>query len=143
VRVMQDPCPGLVAQIESGDLSGSRTRAILERAVLPMLAAGVDTIVMGCTHYPFVIPLIRQIAGPGVQVIDPAPAIARQVGRLLSAGDWLACDAGQGAYRFFTSGNPVEFTRLLPVLLGEPGPVQPFAWLDGRLQAGNGQNQSI
>jgi hypothetical protein len=56
---------------------------ILENALQPMLAAGIDTVVMGCTHYPFVIPLVQQIAGPGVRVIDPAPAVARQVGRLL------------------------------------------------------------
>ncbi len=143
VRVMQDPCPGLVAQIESGDLSGARTRGILEQAVLPMLAAGVDTIVMGCTHYPFVIPLIRQIAGPDVQVIDPAPAIARQAGRLLTAGGWLECEPGMGAYQFFTSGDPAQFSRLLPILLGETGPVAPVAWQDGRLQAGSGHSQSI
>jgi glutamate racemase len=48
-----------------------------------MVEQGVDTVVMGCTHYPFVIPLIQEIVGPSVQVIDPAPAVARQTGRLL------------------------------------------------------------
>ncbi len=48
-----------------------------------MLAQGIDTVVLGCTHYPFVIPLIEEISGPGVRVIDPAPAVARQVERLL------------------------------------------------------------
>jgi glutamate racemase len=50
-----------------------------------MLAQGIDTVVLGCTHYPFVIPLIQEIVGPGVRVIDPAPAVARQVGRVLEA----------------------------------------------------------
>jgi glutamate racemase len=134
VRVLQDPCPGLVQQIECGDLSGERTRAILERALLPMLAEGIDTIVMGCTHYPFVIPLIRQIAGPGVRVIDPAPAVARQAERLLAASGGLACETNPAPYRFFTSSDPGKFSSLLPLLLGESGHIAPVAWVNGGVQ---------
>jgi glutamate racemase len=83
VTVLEDTCPGLVEQIESGDLEGIKTRRILEKALLPMLDKNIDTIVMGCTHFPFVIPLIQQITGPNVRVIDPAPAVARQAVRLL------------------------------------------------------------
>jgi glutamate racemase len=85
VRLLQDTCPGLVKQIEDGQLDTPPTRAILERALIPMLAEKIDTVVLGCTHYPFVIPLIQEIAGPGVRVIDPAPSVARQTGRLLQA----------------------------------------------------------
>jgi len=81
--VIQDTCPGLVAQIEVGELDSPETRAILERALVPMLQNMMDVVVMGCTHYPFVIPLIKKIVGPEVEVIDPAPAVARQVGRVL------------------------------------------------------------
>ncbi len=77
VTLLQSVCPGLVQQIERGDLDGCATRLILETALSPMLKQGIDTVVLGCTHYPFVIPLIQQIAGPAVRVIDPAPAIAR------------------------------------------------------------------
>ncbi len=66
VEVLQDTCPGLVKQIETGELHTGETREILERAICPMLDKGIDTIVLGCTHYPFVIPLIQEIAGPGV-----------------------------------------------------------------------------
>jgi len=52
VTLLEDPCYGLVDQIENGNLNGPQTRAILENALKPMMAAGVDTIVMGCTHYP-------------------------------------------------------------------------------------------
>ena len=62
IRVLQHTCPGLVGQIEEGDLDGPGTRAILEEALLPMLAQGTDRLVLGCTHYPFVIPLIQEIA---------------------------------------------------------------------------------
>jgi glutamate racemase len=61
VTVLQDVCPGLVGRIEAGDLDGPQTRAILEKALRPMLARGMDTVVMGCTHYPFVIPVIQDL----------------------------------------------------------------------------------
>ncbi len=71
VTVLQDACPGLVKQIEAGDLDGDETRNILERALHPMMHNGVDTVVMGCTHNPFVIPLIQEIVGAQVRGIDP------------------------------------------------------------------------
>jgi glutamate racemase len=84
VRVLTSTCQGLVQCIEAGDLDGPGTRAILEEALLPMLAEGADSIVLGCTHYPFVVPLIRSIVGSGVGIIDPSPAVARRVDRLLA-----------------------------------------------------------
>ncbi len=133
VQVLQDPCPGLVSQIESGDLDGPLTRQILTRALTPMLSAGIDTIVLGCTHYPYVIPVIQELAGPSVRVIDPAPSVARQAGRLLAASGWL-CQGGQPAQpRFITSGAPSAFTALLPLLLGETGSVEAVAWQSGRI----------
>src|SRR5919109_1470931 len=77
VELYQDTCPGLVQQIEQGNWDGKETRQILEDALLPMLEKNIDTIVLGCTHYPFVIPLIQQIVGERVRVIDPAPAVAK------------------------------------------------------------------
>ena len=128
VQVLQDTCPGLVAQIEAGDLDGPRTRAILETALTPMLAKGIDTVVLGCTHYPFVIPLIQEIAGEGVRVIDPAPAVARQAGRLLEAGGMKRPPSERGAVRFMTSGEAGSLRSLLPRLLGEEGDVQAVTW---------------
>jgi glutamate racemase len=87
---------GLVGQIEKGALDAPETRAILESALLPMLEKNIDTVVLGCTHYPFVIPLIEQIAGENVRVIDPAPAVAKQVKRLLEAGGLLSQQADEG-----------------------------------------------
>src|SRR5262245_48438309 len=85
VELFQNTCLGLVQQIEQGNLHGQETRQILEAALLPMLEKNIDTVVLGCTHYPFVIPLIQQIVGENVRVIDPAPSVAKQTGRLLEA----------------------------------------------------------
>jgi glutamate racemase len=137
ITVLQDTCPGLVGQIEAGRLASPETRAILENALRPMLAQGVDTVVMGCTHYPFVIPLIEAIAGPGVLVIDPAPAVARQVGRVLEAHQLLSpCEnpAPLGAKaHFFTTGDPSRLREMLPILLGEAHDVQYLQWEAGKL----------
>jgi glutamate racemase len=132
VQVLQEVCPGLVAQIEKGELERPGTRAILEKALRPMLARGADTVVLGCTHYPFVIPLIENIAGESVRVIDPAPAVARQVGRLLEAQGLKNPASESARVRFFTSGEVDPFVRILPRLLGESGLVWPVQWVDER-----------
>ena len=132
VEIYKSTCPGLVEQIDAGKLADPETRAILVEALGPMMAAGIDTIVMGCTHYPFVIPMIEEITGPGVRTIDPAPAIARQVRRLLSQGELLRRESRGGLLKFFTSGDPVKMANLLPPLLGETGPVHQVHWKNGQ-----------
>jgi glutamate racemase len=128
VILLQDTCPGLVKEIEKGNLDGSETRRILEDAIRPMLAQNIDTIVLGCTHYPFVIPLIREIAGKGVNVIDPAPSIARQVGRVLDSLGIVQLLDFQAEVRYSSSSAPLELEKLLPMLLGEKGAVQGVRW---------------
>ncbi len=128
VQVLQSPCAGLVGEIEGGRLHGARAREILAGALQPMLAAGVDTIVLGCTHYPFVIPLIQEIAGPRVRVIDPAPAIARQVQRLLQERSLLAPGEVHAPVRFITSGQPGGLALALQTLLGIHAPVEGALW---------------
>lgn len=128
VVVLQHTCPGLVAQIEAGRLNTPDTRLILENALLPMVQQGIDTVVLGCTHYPFVIPLIQEIVGTGVRVIDPAPAVARQVERMLEANDLRHPDPQPGKVRYFTSGGPEQLKVLLPRLIGETGEVESVRW---------------
>jgi glutamate racemase len=134
VELFQHTCPGLVSQIEKGELNSADTRFILEDALFPMLDASrnIDTIVLGCTHYPFVIPLIEQIVGKNVRVIDPAPSVAKQVKRLLEAAGTRNQPQGQASVRFFTSGNPSEMRPMLPVLLGESGEVESVTWKNDR-----------
>ncbi len=106
VEILGQACPGLVEQVEAGDLSGDKTRILLEqRYVIPLLERGADTIVLGCTHYPFLAPLIQEIAGPRVAVIDSAAAVARQLRRRLEVVDLLADAARVGAESFWTSGT--------------------------------------
>jgi glutamate racemase len=142
-RLLQHTCPGLVGQIEAGDLDGPTTRHILAEALRPMLAQGADTVVLGCTHYPFVIPLIQQIVGPQVRVIDPAPAVARQVRRVLETQnlyhpntmhDPLASEETRLVRtRFMTTGNAPRLQAAIAQLLGVKAKTTRAEWTDGRL----------
>lgn len=133
VTLIQHTCPGLVQQIEAGKLKDPRTRAILEEALIPMLAQGIDTVVLGCTHYPFVIPLIEDIVGPQVRVIDPAPAVARQVGRMLDAHRLRSQETQAGSIRYLTSGDPRHLQAMLPRLISASGCVEQIRWERGKL----------
>jgi glutamate racemase len=113
VRVLHQPCPGLVGRIEAGDLEGPETEHMLRGWLEPMVQEGIDALVLGCTHYPIVRPLIERIVGPGVRVIDPAPAVARQVGRLLEQRDMAAPADAMGELICMTSGDTATFSAML------------------------------
>ena len=117
VKLINQVCPGLVEQVEAGRLDTPDTLAMLDRFLTPIRDARADTIVLACTHYPFVIEAIRQLA-PDVNVIDPAPAIARQAGRVLSERGLLAQARKPARHIFITSGDPVRYRATLRLLVG-------------------------
>lgn len=128
-RILLQACPGLVEQVEKGALSTPETQALLTRYISPLLDEGADTLVLGCTHYPFLTPLIQEIAGQKVQVIDPAPAVAQQLQRRLLADELLAppdrqyehpSAKGKGHTAFWTSGSPEQASRVMSALWGMP-----------------------
>jgi glutamate racemase len=133
VTVLQDTCPGLVMTIEAGEIDSFEVRTILEKALHPMLAKGIDTVVLGCTHFPFVIPLIEEIVGAQVRVIDPAPAVARQVRRLLEAHGQLSSREDPGQLRFLTTGDAGQMEALLPKLIGKECQVYAARWDAGQI----------
>jgi len=135
VELLQSTCPGLVQQIEQGKLDDGETRKILKDALLPMIERNIDTVVLGCTHYPFVIPLIQRIVGENVRVIDPAPSVARQARRLLEARGMRNQSKSMGDIRFSTSGDPESLKSMLLMLLGESGEVQGVNWLNDHVIA--------
>ena len=121
-------CPGLVAAVEAGDLDTPGTRLLLETCLAPLIATGIDQLVLGCTHYPFLRPTIERIVGPDVAVIDPAPAVARQTGRLLRKQDLLSHDTGPPHHTFFTSGPAARLHRMARTLVGYEGKVTACTW---------------
>ena len=133
VQLINQVCPGLVEQIEAGRLDTPETQTMLRGFLQPILDADADAIVLACTHYPFVIESIRRIAGPGVDVIDPSPAIARQTGRVLAERGLSAPAQQVSRHTFCTSGEREAFRRVLGRLAGVDGRPELAVWHDERI----------
>lgn len=125
VQVITQPCPGLVELIENGDLHSPALRQLLASYVGPLLAAGCDTIILGCTHYPFLKPMLRQMIPEDISLVDTGAAVARQLQRLLSERNLLAAGPAREAH-FWTSADPVHFGNILPILWKASGVVSSF-----------------
>lgn len=125
VQVITQPCPGLVELIETGDLYSPELRLLLQGYVQPLLAAGCDTLILGCTHYPFLKPLLATLVPADVVLVDTGAAVARQLQRLLSGGALLAKGPARPA-QFWTSGSVDIFRNVLPKLWNFSDNVQRF-----------------
>jgi glutamate racemase len=125
-----------VQLIEAGTLAAPETRRLLQRVIEPMLRAGVDTLVLGCTHYPFIRPLLTEIAGEKVAIIDPAPAVARHTGNVLQNLDLVAPAQGEGSLRCFSSGEARQLDSLMALLLGYSCATEQVHWQGDELLAG-------
>ncbi len=121
-------CPELVPLVEAGELDSPRAHDAVAQYLAPLMDAGIDQLVLGCTHYPFLRPLIEEIAGASVSVIDPAPAVARQTGRVLAQHGWLVENAASPAHRFYTTGDPIRFQTALRDLLGVTTDTRKAVW---------------
>lgn len=127
VKIVTQGCPGLVEAVERGDLRGIETRRLLERYTAPLLAAGADTLILGCTHYPFLVPLIREIVGEHVALVETGAAVARELERRIEAElpPRMAGDAG-GKEFFHTGGDAERAARVMALLWGAAVTVQPL-----------------
>jgi glutamate racemase len=141
ITIIPNTCQGLVEQIEAGKLEDPLTEIILQKALIPMQEADADTIVLGCTHYPFIIPIIRQIVGEEIDVIDPSPAIARQTRRLLVKHDFLITEHNKNTSKyvsnqveFLTTGIPEIFRSQIMQLLNVKPHIRKVHWEDNQLK---------
>jgi glutamate racemase len=125
--VSQEPCPILVIRAEAGVISGPAVRAEVARCLAPFLEQDVDTLVLGCTHFPHMRAVIADVAGPGVTLVDPGVATAMAVAERLQAGG-IANPAAAGSRGFYTTGDPAHFTevagRLWPGGVGKAQQIQ-------------------
>ncbi|QBD76488.1 glutamate racemase [Ktedonosporobacter rubrisoli] len=119
VRLVTQTAPGLVEQIENGDLDGPQTRALVKKYTTPLLAAGADTIVLGSTHYPHLRPLLTDVVGPAITLIDTGRAVARQVQHILDTHGLANLTSEPGRERFWTSGDLALSQRVIMRLWGQ------------------------
>ncbi len=113
VRVITQPCPGLVEFVERGELEGPSLRALLRRYVAPLLADGADTLVLGCTHYPFLRSALRAVVGPEVFLLDTGEAVARQTQRVLQRESLLAESLAPGRFSWRSSADPAAVALVM------------------------------
>lgn len=128
VQVLMQPCEGLADAVEAGAWDTPETMNLIRQYVSPLVQAGADTIVLGCTHYPLLASQIRAVAGDGIALIDPAPAIAQQVARILAGHGLLRTLQESPSVRFVTTGDRSTFVGQLVRLNVGPITIQDIAY---------------
>lgn len=116
--LLRQPCPGWVERVEAGETQSESTRALVARTLAPVLAQGADTLVLGCTHYPFLVETIAAVAGPGVRLIEPGAAVARVLRDRLTEIGALAKRESPGAEEFWSSDPSPRSTEVAMRLWG-------------------------
>jgi len=134
IRVETQVCPDLVLLAEQGAPDTPEARAIVAGYLAPLKAAGIDQLVLGCTHFPFLEAHIRAYLGPEVTIVDPAPAVARQTQRVLIDHHLESETISGGQTLYITSGDPRRFQELLSILIGDDhSTVLGGEWRNGHL----------
>ncbi len=117
VHVETQACPEFVLLAEAGETDTPAAREAVHRRLAPLIAAGIDQLVLGCTHFPFLKTALQAEIGPGVTIVDPSPAIARQTAAVLDRDHLRHPDGESGSVVYYTSGDPATFRRTLGALL--------------------------
>ena len=117
-RILLQACPGWVEAVEQADLHSPQTEALLRQFVVPLMDQGVDTLVLGCTHYPFLRDTLQRIVGDDVVLIDPAVAVATELTRRLG-NDRRMDEQHIGTTRFFTTGDVLHVQQVVVHLWGD------------------------
>lgn len=112
---------GLVELVEQGKSQSEEVKQLLHKYLQAMVLEGVDQLVLGCTHYPFLLPVIQEIIPASVQIHDPAPAVARQVRRVLEQEDGLRNDFLPAKHQLYSSGDRVVLDRIWEDIQTRPG----------------------
>jgi glutamate racemase len=143
VRVLTQPCPGLVERVEAGAIDTPETRTLVRRYTAPLLAQGADVLVLGCTHYPFLRTVIQQEVGSAVTLLDTGAAVARRAATLWAAEQPQAAGqtnsqpqvaqpttpnaaTGSGTLRWFTTGHAPAVGAVAQTLWGAPVDMEPM-----------------
>lgn len=113
IHVITRPAPRFVELVERGELTGERALQIIKEETLPLIDAGVDVIVLGCTHYPFLRPLIEQVAGDNIQILDTGAAVAKHAANTINSKQ---SQTSEPTYQILTTGNLEKVQRIFPTL---------------------------
>jgi glutamate racemase len=124
VKVVTQACVGLVECIERGELNTENTKALIRQYTAPLLAEGADTIVLGCTHYPFVKQVIQEMVGDKITLIDTGAAVAKQLKRQLDEKKLLSVNQAKAEVSFWTNSEAENAGQVIEQLWGDRVEVQ-------------------
>ena len=119
VTVFSQGCPLFVPLVEEGWLNGTISRQVAEQYLQPLMRQRIDTLILGCTHYPLLAPTIQRVLGPGVRLVDSARQTASEVRGVLLGTDTLSDRRARPRYRFFVTDEPAHFNRVGHHFLGQ------------------------
>jgi glutamate racemase len=137
--VIDRACPLFVPLVEEGWFDREATRLVAEEYLAPIRAAGVDVLVLGCTHYPMLKPLLRRVMGNGVQLIDSADETAAQLARVLAESGLAAAPDNLPEQRWVATDDALRFAQVGAVFMGgSPAPVE-IVELAGDVGSGKGR----
>jgi glutamate racemase len=119
IKVFSQPCPRFVEFVEAGITSGPEVIATAREYLEPLLEVDIDTLILGCTHYPLLTSVLSYVLGDGVTLVSSAEATAAELFRVLTDGGLLAPEDGpEPTHQFLTTGDPHGFTPLARRFLG-------------------------
>ena len=125
IKVFSQRCPLFVPLVEEGWLDGSISLQVAEQYLQPLMRRRIDTLILGCTHYPLLTHTIQQVMGPGVALVDSAKQTVGEVRGALMGADALSDHRAKPRYRFFVTDEPTHFNRVGHQFLGRfIGPVE-------------------
>jgi len=120
-KVLAQACPGLVEQVEHGDLSSKATDALLRQYIEPLLAQGADALILGCTHYPFLLPAIRKITGDHIEILETGRPVASQLKRVLEKNQLINDQKTDKVnIRFYNSSDSQHHHKTMQTLWDKP-----------------------
>lgn len=118
VEIVTQGCPGLVERVEQGELDSAQTRELVARYTAPLLARGADTLILGCTHYPFLTTVISDVVGPDITLIDTGAAVARHLQNRIET-ELTSNNSSDNSVHFYSSGDAVHASKIISILWGE------------------------
>jgi len=119
IKIVTQGCPGLVELVEQGNLTGVEARELISLYTSPLLEQGADTLILGCTHYPFLAPLITEVVGPDISLIDTGGAVAKHLHQRIKTELPGRVSAQTGNTQFWTSGDALQASRIMSILWNE------------------------
>ena len=134
--MLEQTLPGLVERIEAGDLSSMETRKLLKDAVEPLLEQGADSLVLGCTHYPFIKPILLELVGGQAEIVDPSPAVARQAERMLQELNRAAPPDQSGEVLYWSTQDGERLAQMALKLTDIGGQPRTIRWFQDPLRLG-------